>query len=111
MRDKIIRIHWSKALELDEAINNVASDTQGLYYISRMFGKKETTLYLGIATKNNREKTAKNMSIGFSTFINPPIYVRNKQSALYNNPSTQKIDTDCHQHEKIYHFLRILQHE
>ena len=53
MRDKIIRIHWSKALELDEAINNVASDTQGLYYISRMFGKKETTLYLGIATKNN----------------------------------------------------------
>ena len=53
MRDKIIRIHWNKALELDDAINSELSDAQGLYYISRVFGEKETTLYLGIATKNN----------------------------------------------------------
>ena len=29
------------------------SNSKGLYYISRVFGSKETTLYLGIATKNN----------------------------------------------------------
>ena len=53
MRDKIIRIFWNDALPLDDAIESELSNTQGLYYISRLFGEKETTLYLGIATKNN----------------------------------------------------------
>lgn len=53
MRDKIIRIHWSKALPIDEVIESDISNSQGLYYISRVFGSKETSLYLGIATKNN----------------------------------------------------------
>jgi len=53
MRDKIIRIHWHTALPLDEAIVSELSNTQGLYYISRLFGKTETSLYLGIATKTN----------------------------------------------------------
>lgn len=53
MRDKIIRINWNKALLLDDAIASDLSNTQGLYYISRIFGNKETSLYLGIATKNN----------------------------------------------------------
>ncbi|MBE6031223.1 MAG: hypothetical protein E7225_06470 [Clostridiales bacterium] len=53
MRDKIIRINWNKACLLDEAIASELSNTQGLYYISRVFGNKETSLYLGIATKNN----------------------------------------------------------
>ncbi len=53
MRDKIIRIIWNKALPLDEAIQSSSSKMQGLYYITRVFGNNETTLYLGIATKNN----------------------------------------------------------
>lgn len=53
MRDKIIRINWNKALSIDEAIQSELSDTQGLYYISRLFGTKETSLYLGIATRHN----------------------------------------------------------
>jgi len=53
MRDKIIRINWNKVLSFDEAIASDLSNTQGLYYISRIFGNKETSLYLGIATKNN----------------------------------------------------------
>lgn len=53
MRDKIIRINWNKALPIDEAIISKLSNTQGLYYISRIFGTKETSLYLGIATRNN----------------------------------------------------------
>ena len=56
MRDKIIRISWSEALPLEGAIKSELSKTQGLYYITRIFGKKETSLYLGIATKNNTIK-------------------------------------------------------
>ena len=46
-------IKWEYALTLDEAIASKKSNSKGLYYISRVFGNKETTLYLGIATKNN----------------------------------------------------------
>ncbi len=46
-------IKWEDALSLDEAIESEKSDSKGLYYISRVFGTKETTLYLGIATKHN----------------------------------------------------------
>ena len=53
MRDRIIRIDWNNALPIDEAIASDLSNTQGLYYISRVFGNHETSLYLGIATKNN----------------------------------------------------------
>ena len=50
MRDKIIRIKWNDALLLDEAIESELSNAQGLYYLSRVFGENETSLYLGIAT-------------------------------------------------------------
>lgn len=53
MRDKIIRICWSDPLPLDEAIPDELAKTQGLYYITRVFGAKETSLYLGIATRGN----------------------------------------------------------
>ncbi len=53
MRDKIIRIYWHNALLLDDAIKSNLSKTQGLYYITRISGNKETSLYMGIATKNN----------------------------------------------------------
>lgn len=53
MRDKIIRIYWHDAIELKEAIQNELSNTQGLYYITRLFGSKESSLYLGIATGKN----------------------------------------------------------
>lgn len=53
MRDKIIRIKWSQALLLDDAISDELSNQQGLYYITRVFGNKETSLYVGIATENN----------------------------------------------------------
>lgn len=56
MRDKIIRIQWSDPLLLDDAIASDLSKKQGLYYITRVFGKKETSLYLGIARKNNMIK-------------------------------------------------------
>jgi|GEM_PF-831876 len=56
MRDKIIRINWSSPLLLEDAIKSESAKTQGLYYITRIFGKKETSLYLGIATKSNTIK-------------------------------------------------------
>ncbi len=56
MRDKIIRIHWSHPLPLDEAIAEDGAKTQGLYYITRISGTKETSIYLGIATRHNTIK-------------------------------------------------------
>lgn len=56
MRDKIIRINWSEPLTLEGAIQSESSKTQGLYYITRVFGEKETSLYLGIARKKNTIK-------------------------------------------------------
>ena len=53
MRDKIIRIKWESPILLDDAIESDLTNTQGLYYITRLFGTKETSLYLGIATKEN----------------------------------------------------------
>jgi len=53
MRDKIIRIKWHDSLLLEEAVTSDLSNKQGLYYITKKFGKKETSLYLGIATKHN----------------------------------------------------------
>ncbi len=46
MRDKIIRIHWSKPTVIEEVILS-SSKEQGLYYITRLFGTKETSLYIG----------------------------------------------------------------
>lgn len=56
MRDKIIRINWSGPYSLEDAIHNELSKTQGLYYITRVFGEKETSVYLGIARKTNTIK-------------------------------------------------------
>ena len=53
MRDKIIRICWNTPLTFEKALESDLSNIQGLYYISRVFGSKETSLYLGIATQNN----------------------------------------------------------
>ena len=53
MRDKIIRIYWHEPVTLKEAIKSDLSNMQGLYYITRVFGRKETSLYLGIARYNN----------------------------------------------------------
>jgi len=60
MRDKIIRINWSKPVELHEAIQSRMTEMQGLYYITRVFGSKETSLYLGIATGDNTIKNRLN---------------------------------------------------
>ena len=56
MRDKIIRIQWSNPIELSEALEDETANVQGLYYITRVFGANETSLYLGIATGENTVK-------------------------------------------------------
>ena len=56
MKDKILRIQWSEPIELNELLESDIAELQGLYYITRIFGTKETSLYLGIATGNNTVK-------------------------------------------------------
>lgn len=56
MRDKIIRILWHPPISFEEAIKSDLTNNQGLYYITRVFGEKETSLYLGIARYHNTIK-------------------------------------------------------
>lgn len=55
MRDRIIRIEWSSPLLMEDAIPSSLALGPGLYYITRLFGKKETSLYIGKATRSIRE--------------------------------------------------------
>ena len=56
MRDKIIRINWHSPMTFEEALQSDLTKEQGLYYITRVFGHKETSLYLGIARYHNTIK-------------------------------------------------------
>lgn len=56
MRNKIIRILWSDPVLLDEAIESTDSLQPGLYYITRFLNNKETSLYIGKATRTIRER-------------------------------------------------------
>lgn len=56
MRDKIIRISWSDPMRLEEAIELEISLQPGLYYITRVLHGKETSLYIGKATRTVRER-------------------------------------------------------
>ena len=56
MRDKIIRIKWTDPMQIDEAIEQEDSRYPGLYYITRVLHGKETSLYIGKATRTIRER-------------------------------------------------------
>lgn len=56
MRDKIIRIEWSEPLLIEDAIASPLSHQAGLYYITRLFGAKETSLYIGKSANTIRQR-------------------------------------------------------
>ena len=56
MRDKIIRILWLDPIEVDSAIESETSLNPGLYYITRIWGENETSLYIGKASRTIRER-------------------------------------------------------
>ncbi len=93
MRDKIIIINWRKALPLEQAISSDLSNTQGLYYISRVFGNKETSLYLGIATQHNTIRNRlKDHSEHWLNLYRGQIYVRLGHVIYPKNPDASIID-------------------
>ncbi len=93
MRDKIIRINWNKALSLEDAISSELSNTQGLYYISRVFGKKETSLYLGIATQHNTIRNRlKSHKDNWLNLYRGKIYVRLGHIIYPKNPDANIIE-------------------
>ena len=56
MRYKIIRILWLDPIEVDSAIESETSLNPGLYYITRIWGENETSLYIGKASRTIRER-------------------------------------------------------
>ena len=56
MKDKIIRIHWSDPVLVDEMIASEDSRQAGLYYITRVLHGKETSLYIGKTTRTIQER-------------------------------------------------------
>ena len=56
MRDRIIRILWLDPIDVEAAIESEASLNPGLYYITRIWGENETSLYIGKASRTIRER-------------------------------------------------------
>jgi hypothetical protein len=56
MREKIIRIRWAEPLLIEDAILSPLSINPGLYYITRLFGSKETSLYIGKSAHSIRKR-------------------------------------------------------
>ena len=56
MRDKIIRILWLDPIDVEAAIESEASLNPGLFYITRIWGENETSLYIGKASRTIRER-------------------------------------------------------
>ena len=56
MKDKIIRIHWSDPVLVDEMIASEDSLQAGLYYITRVLHGRETSLYIGKTTRTIQER-------------------------------------------------------
>lgn len=93
MRDKIIRIYWNEAMLLEDAIESDIANSQGLYYITRVFGNKETSLYLGIATKNNTiAHRLKSHKENWLHLYRGRIYVRVGHVIYPKNPDASIID-------------------
>lgn len=59
MRDKIIRILWSEPMLVDDMIQTDEAYQPGLYYITRVLHGKETSLYIGKASRTVRERLIK----------------------------------------------------
>ena len=53
---KEITIKWSYPKEIDNVIVSDEANGIGIYYISRMFGDKETLLYIGKSTASFRSR-------------------------------------------------------
>ena len=75
MHSKIIRVHWTDPRPIDDVISSLSDDEIGLYYITRRFNGKESSLYIGesISSIKNRLMSHKNWVHGYS---HSQIYVR-----------------------------------
>ena len=56
MRCKTIRIYWDSPRPIDEVISNIPGDKIGLYYITRRFNGKESSLYIGESTSSIKSR-------------------------------------------------------
>lgn len=56
MRDKVIRILWLDPVDVESAIQRESALNPGLYYITRIWGDHETSLYIGKASRTIRER-------------------------------------------------------
>jgi hypothetical protein len=54
MKVKNIKIEWTYPVNYYSALQHNSSSGTGLYQISRLFGKNETLIYLGIVKSPNR---------------------------------------------------------
>lgn len=56
MRDRKIRIFWTNPIEIEGSIQSLDALFPGLYYITRVWGDHETSLYIGKATRTTKER-------------------------------------------------------
>ena len=65
MRTKTIRIYWDNPQPIDEVIDRIPDNKIGLYYITRCFNGKESSLYIGesVSSIKNRLRSHKNLLV------------------------------------------------
>ena len=91
MRDKIIRILWLDPIDVEAAIESEASLNPGLYYITRIWGENETSLYIGKASRTIRERLIDHKK-HWLPFYRGKLMVRIGQIIYPHNPDATLID-------------------
>lgn len=62
MRTKIIRVYWDNPQPIDDLIDSLPDNKIGLYYITRRYNGKESSLYIGesVSSIKSRLRSHKN---------------------------------------------------
>ncbi len=47
---RTIKLYWSAPIEINELLSSDEANDVGIYYITRLFGTKETDIYIGKST-------------------------------------------------------------
>lgn len=91
MRDKIIRIQWSEPVLLEDAVQDTSLEIMGLYYITRLFGTNETSLYIGKSEQSVRRRLIAHTNSWLQDYRGKK-YVRIGKIVYPRNPDANVLD-------------------
>lgn len=90
MRDKVIRILWDSPINILDAISSPVTSGKGLYYITRIYADKETSLYLGQSGTSIKSRLMSHLY--WTNLYRGKIFVRLGKIIYPRNASAEVID-------------------